>query len=59
MAHRKGKGMGWTCYSELTFYMFTGWRGNFLLSAAEQWLKLELVKNFKVNVHSIVLVVFK
>ncbi|OAX43465.1 patatin-domain-containing protein [Rhizopogon vinicolor AM-OR11-026] len=32
VAHRKGK----------------GWRGNFLLSAAEQWLKLELVKNFKV-----------
>ena len=26
-----------------------GWRGNFLLSAAEQWLKLELTKNFKVN----------
>ncbi|CDO75595.1 hypothetical protein BN946_scf184858.g35 [Trametes cinnabarina] len=25
----------------------TGWRGNFLLSAAEQWLKLELTKNFK------------
>ncbi|KAI0761733.1 hypothetical protein BC629DRAFT_1726055 [Irpex lacteus] len=25
-----------------------GWRGNFLLSAAEQWLKLELTKNFKV-----------
>jgi len=24
-----------------------GWRGNFLLSAAEQWLKLELSKNFK------------
>ncbi|KAL4081889.1 acyl transferase/acyl hydrolase/lysophospholipase [Scleroderma yunnanense] len=32
VAHRKGK----------------GWRGNFLLSAAEQWLKLELTKNFKV-----------
>ena len=27
-----------------------GWRGNFLLSAAEQWLKLELTKNFKVRV---------
>ncbi len=27
---------------------FKGWRGNFLLSAAEQWLKLELTKNFKV-----------
>lgn len=26
-----------------------GWRGNFLLSAAEQWLKLELTKNFKVH----------
>lgn len=25
-----------------------GWRGNFLLAAAEQWLKLELTKNFKV-----------
>ncbi|KIM90832.1 hypothetical protein PILCRDRAFT_764281, partial [Piloderma croceum F 1598] len=25
-----------------------GWRGNFLLSAAEHWLKLELTKNFKV-----------
>jgi hypothetical protein len=25
----------------------SGWRGNFLLSAAEQWLKLELTKNFK------------
>ncbi|KNZ74447.1 Patatin-like phospholipase domain-containing protein [Termitomyces sp. J132] len=34
VAHRKGKG---TC-----------WRGNFLLSAAEQWLKHELSKNFKV-----------
>jgi len=32
VAHRKAK----------------GWRGNFLLSAAEQWLKLELTKNFKV-----------
>ncbi|KAG6916105.1 hypothetical protein DXG01_008432 [Tephrocybe rancida] len=32
VAHRKGK----------------GWRGNFLLSAAEQWLKHELSKNFKV-----------
>jgi hypothetical protein len=25
-----------------------GWRGNFLLSAAEQWLKHELTKNFRV-----------
>ncbi len=25
-----------------------GWRGNFLLSAAEQWLKHELTKKFKV-----------
>ncbi|VDB98737.1 unnamed protein product [Peniophora sp. CBMAI 1063] len=33
VAHRKGKGKGW--------------RGNFILSAAEQWLKLELTKNFK------------
>ncbi|KAG6333768.1 hypothetical protein ID866_5316 [Astraeus odoratus] len=31
VAHSKGK----------------GWRGNFLLSAAEQYLKLELTKNFK------------
>ncbi|KAJ7129635.1 acyl transferase/acyl hydrolase/lysophospholipase [Mycena epipterygia] len=31
VAHRKGK----------------GWRGNFILSAAEQWLKYELTKNFK------------
>jgi len=28
-------------------FRLTGWRGNFLLSAAEQWLKLELTKNFK------------
>ncbi|KAF9221996.1 patatin-domain-containing protein, partial [Gyrodon lividus] len=34
VAHRKGK---------------AGWRGNFLLSAAEQWLKLELTKNFKAS----------
>ena len=32
---------------ELLKYL-TGWRGNFLLSAAEQWLKHELTKNFKV-----------
>ncbi|KAL9712896.1 hypothetical protein Ac2012v2_004136 [Leucoagaricus gongylophorus] len=32
VAHQKGK----------------GWRGNFLLSAAEQWLKHELTKNFRV-----------
>ncbi|KAF8655297.1 hypothetical protein AX16_003196 [Volvariella volvacea WC 439] len=32
VAHRKNK----------------GWRGNFILSAAEQWLKHELTKNFKV-----------
>ncbi|KAJ6539378.1 patatin-like phospholipase domain-containing protein [Mycena capillaripes] len=31
VAHRKGK----------------GWRGNFILSAAEQWLKHELTKNFR------------
>lgn len=29
-------------------YQHLGWRGNFLLSAAEQWLKHELTKNFKV-----------
>jgi hypothetical protein len=28
----------------------TGWRGNYLLSAAEQWLKLELTKNFKASI---------
>ncbi|KAG9104474.1 hypothetical protein FRC06_002130 [Ceratobasidium sp. 370] len=33
VAHRKGK----------------GWRGGFLLSAAEQYLKLELTKNFKLH----------
>ena len=48
VAHRKGKGKhafrsGCTCV--LTYL---GWRGNFLLSAAEQWLKHELTKNFKV-----------
>lgn len=32
VAHRKGK----------------GWRGGFVLSAMEQYLKLELTKNFKV-----------
>jgi hypothetical protein len=26
-----------------------GWRGGFLLSAAEQYLKLELTKNFKAS----------
>lgn len=40
--------------SGLSLFFYTiqlrvvGWRGNFLLSAAEQWLKLELTKNFKV-----------
>ncbi|KAK0468400.1 patatin-domain-containing protein [Desarmillaria tabescens] len=29
-------------------YKGKGWRGNFVLSAAEQWLKHELTKNFKV-----------
>ncbi|KAG5351312.1 hypothetical protein C0989_007013 [Termitomyces sp. Mn162] len=32
----------------LFFFAPRGWRGNFLLSAAEQWLKHELSKNFKV-----------
>ena len=32
----------------LTRATISGWRGNFLLSAAEQWLKHELSKNFKV-----------
>lgn len=35
----------YSCSQDL---MGTGWRGNFLLSAAEQWLKHELTKNFKV-----------
>lgn len=34
VSHRKGK----------------GWRGGFLLSAAEQFLKIELTKNFRVAV---------
>jgi len=33
VAHRSGK----------------GWRGGFLLSAAEQYLKIELMKNFRVS----------
>jgi hypothetical protein len=35
-------------YIYTTHQRAVGWRGNFLLSAAEQWLKLELSKNFKV-----------
>ena len=35
-------------------YWLTGWRGNFLLSAGEQWLKLELTKNFKVSREAVV-----
>lgn len=38
---------------ELTSIIFTGWRGGFLLSAAEQYLKLELTKNFKVGCNPI------
>jgi hypothetical protein len=37
-------------YVTIRFSNYTchiGWRGNFVLSAAEQWLKLELTKNFK------------
>ncbi|KAH8830520.1 patatin-like phospholipase domain-containing protein [Flagelloscypha sp. PMI_526] len=33
---------------EISCPQLKGWRGNFLLSAAEQWLKHELTKNFKV-----------
>lgn len=50
VAHSKGKGMYiilfmkfWSSLS----YLLIGWRGNFLLSAAEQALKHELTKNFK------------
>lgn len=32
----------------VNLHQYLGWRGNFLLSAAEQWLKHELTKNFKV-----------
>lgn len=52
VAHRKGKGTGRLMF--IPFFPYiprlrpVGWRGNFLLSAAEQWLKLELTKNFKV-----------
>lgn len=35
-------------YNDLASSIFLGWRGNFLLSAAEQWLKHELTKNFRV-----------
>ncbi|KAG9054110.1 hypothetical protein FS842_006163 [Serendipita sp. 407] len=49
VAHRKGKG---PCLdSEQSFVKtnsIAGWRGGFLLSAAEQVLKHELTKNFKV-----------
>ncbi|KAJ6515863.1 acyl transferase/acyl hydrolase/lysophospholipase [Mycena sanguinolenta] len=46
VAHRKGKGAQLYCYLFVIPYDL-GWRGNFILSAAEQWLKHELTKNFK------------
>lgn len=51
VAHRKGKGkickpLSLVCNINSEYYK--GWRGNFLLSAGEQWLKHELTKNFKV-----------
>lgn len=50
VAHRKGKGTKiHHIYTETFLICGPGWRGNFLLSAAEQWLKLELTKNFKVS----------
>jgi hypothetical protein len=51
VAHRRGKGKGvqtGPSDAHITQLRALGWRGNFLLSAAEQWLKLELTKNFKV-----------
>jgi hypothetical protein len=32
---------------DMLIFIETGWRGGFILSAAEQWLKLELTKNIK------------
>lgn len=57
VSHRKGKGENELTIpvvhpQELTSNIFTGWRGGFLLSAAEQYLKLELTKNFKVGCSS-------
>lgn len=50
VAHRKGKGEAARIARDpvLRLTYILGWRGNFLLSAAEQWLKHELTKNFKV-----------
>lgn len=45
----KGKGKLQFTINLLDSEVPEGWRGNFLLSAAEQWLKLELTKNFKVG----------
>jgi len=49
VANRKGKGVNLHSRFLLLVISCIGWRGNFLLSAAEQWLKLELTKNFKVS----------
>ena len=50
VATRKGKGEHCLFLTGIVLmYSEIGWRGNFLLSAAEQWLKLELTKNFKVS----------
>jgi hypothetical protein len=49
VVHSKGKGRPHFSPSHLLgAELCSGWRGNFLLSAAEQWLKHELTKNFKV-----------
>jgi len=46
VAHRKGKGNLSSILCPLSSYLQgdPGWRGNFILSAAEQWLKHELTK---------------
>ena len=49
VATRKGKGhLNFFNWMTVDAEYHSGWRGNFLLAAAEQWLKLELTKNFKV-----------
>jgi hypothetical protein len=53
VAHRKGKVLlmrlnRWPAALIPCVTLRSGWRGGFLLSAAEQYLKLELTKNFKV-----------
>jgi hypothetical protein len=43
-AHMKGKGALWHSCVGPHLRISAGWRGNFLLSAMEHWLKLELTK---------------